>query len=218
MLCSESCLVLRFLESIVDRLEALVIADVLDERLNFSETSFHTFQLFAGASVGAVNVFNLRFKISVLEKIILSEKVESTGSFFEVVELRPMLVALAFLSLDAVLNVNYKRETFSPGLHLTLARIASLNAFFDAFFGVILTDCFRTSETLLTFGSEGNVLAGFNFVTGFLHHFQELIAVLCSDDTPVNGLLELLFPARSSFGFRVFLVVHTLALRRRNNR
>lgn len=119
---------------------------------------------------------------------------------------------------DAVLDVNDERDAFSHGLHLTLARIASLNAFLDAFFGVILTDCFSTSETLLTFGSEGNVLSGFDFVTGFLHHFQELIIVLCSDDTPVNGLLELLFPARSSFGFRVFLVIHTLALRWRNHR
>lgn len=82
-----------------------------------------------------------------------------------------------------------------------LARIASLNAFLDALFGVIFFDGFCTREPLLTLGAEGNVLAGFDFVIGFLHHFQELIVVLYRDDTPINGLLELLFPVRSAFGF-----------------
>ena len=163
-----------------------------------------------------MNVLNLLFKISILQKVVFSQIVERFRSFFEIVDLRPVFISLAFLSLDAVLNINDKRDTFAGSLHLTLAGIVSLNAFLDPFLGVILPDGLSTSETFLAFGSEGDVFAGFDFISGILHQFQELIVVLCRDDISVNGLLEFLFPACSSLGLGVLLIAHALALRGRN--
>ena len=129
-----------------------------------------------------------------------------------------MLISLTVDELDALLNISDERDAFSSGLHLTLARIASLNAFLDTLFGIVFTDGFCASETLLTFGSEGDVLAGFDFISGILHHLQELIVILRRDNATINGLLEFLFPARASLGFGVLLVAHALALRRRDHR
>ena len=60
--------------------------------------------------------------------------------------------------------------------------------------------------------------AGLDFITSFLHKPQKVIVVLRCDDKPVDGLLELLLPARAAFGFGVFLVVHALVLRWRDHR
>ena len=163
-----------------------------------------------------MNVLNLFLKIGILQEIVFSKIVERFRSFFEIVDLRPVFISLAFLSLDAVLNINDKRDTFAGSLHLTLARITSLNALLDALFGVVFTDGFSASETLLTFGSEGDILAGLYFIPCILHQFQKLVIVLCHDDTSVNGLLEFLFPARAALGLGVLFIAHALALRGRN--
>ena len=165
-----------------------------------------------------MNVLHFFLKVSVLKQIIFCEIVERSGWFFEDCELCLMLIAFAVDKLDTLLNISDERDTFSSGLNLTLARIATLNAFLDTLFGIVLTDGFCTSETLLTFGSEGDVLAGFDFISGILHHLQELIIVLRRNDTTVNGLLEFLFPTRASLSFGVFFVAHALALRRRDHR
>lgn len=165
-----------------------------------------------------MNVLNLFLKISILQKVVFSQIVERFRSFFEIVDLSPMFISLAFLSLDAVLNINDKRDTFAGSLHLTLAGIVSLNAFLDALFGVVLSDGFCSCETLLTFGTEGDVFADFDFISGILHQLQELIIVLCHDDVSVNGQLEFLLPARAAFGFGVLLVAHAFALRGRDDR
>lgn len=165
-----------------------------------------------------MNILDFFLKVSVLQKIILSEIVKRSCSFFEDRELRFMLISFAVNELDAILNISDERDSFSPSLYLTLTGIAPLNAFLDALFGVVLTDGFCASKTLLTFGSEGDVLTGFDFISGILHHLQELIVVLRRNDTTVNGLLEFLFPARASLSFGVLLVAHALTLRRRDHR
>ena len=92
------------------------------------------------------------------------------------------------------------------------------NPLLDAFLGVVLSDSFRPGKPLLTFSTEGDVFAGLDFITGFLHEPQKVIVVLGCDDKPVDGLLELLLPARAAFGFGVLLVAHALVLRGRDNR
>ena len=87
-----------------------------------------------------------------------------------------------------------------------------VTTFLDPLFGVVLTNGFGAGETLLTFGTEGNVFTGFDLITGFLHELQKLVVVLCHDDKPVNGLFELLLPTCAAFGFGVFLVAHPLVL------
>ena len=143
-----------------------------------------------------------------MQEIIFGEVVKSASCFFEDRELCFMLISFAVNELDTLLNISDKRDTFSSGLRLAFAGIASLNAFLDPFLGVILTDGLSTSETLLTFGSEGDILAGFYFIPGILHQFQELVIVLCHDDISVNGLLEFLLPACPSFGLGVLLIAH----------
>lgn len=125
-----------------------------------------------------------------------------------------MFISFAVYELDTLLNICDERDAFSLRLYLTLARTASLNTLF----GVVLTDGFSTSEMLLALGSDGDIFPGFDFLSGILHHLQELIIVLCSDDTTVNGLLEFLFPTCASLGFGIFLIAHAFALRRRNYR
>lgn len=46
---------------------------------------------------------------------------------------------------------------------------ASSNSISDLFFRVVGSKCFRTSEAFLTFGSEGNIFARFDFVLFSLH-------------------------------------------------
>ena len=54
--------------------------------------------------------------------------------------------------------------------------------------------------------------SGLDFISGFLHELQKLIVILRCDDAAVDGLFELLLPARTAFSLCVFLVVHALAL------
>ena len=91
------------------------------------------------------------------------------------------------------------------------------NPLLDAFLGVVLSDGFRPGKPLLTFSAEGDIFAGLDFITGFLHKPQKIIVVLGCDDKPIDGLLELLLPARAAFGFGVLLVAHALVLRGRDN-
>jgi hypothetical protein len=166
-------------------------------------------------SLGAVNVLSLCFKVGILEKVVLGEIVERLGSFLEVIDLRPVFIAFALLSLNAVLDVDDEGDAFALYLHPALTGIASGNAFLDAFFGVVFTDDLCTGESLLSYGTEGDILAGFDFVSGFLHELQELIVVLRGDDKTVNRLLELLLPARAFLCLGVLLVVHAFVLRGR---
>ena len=129
-----------------------------------------------------------------------------------------MLVALAVDKSDPLLNISDERDALRRGLSLTSSGRPSGNPLLDAFLGVVLSDGFRPGKPLLTFSAEGDVFAEFDFITGFLHEPQKIIVVLRRDDKPVDGLLELLLPARAAFGFGVLLVAHALVLRGRDNR
>jgi hypothetical protein len=73
-----------------------------------------------------------------------------------------MLKALAVDLLNSVLNIADERDVLPTVLHLPSAGIASLNAFLDPVLGVVISDGFCTGETLLPFGTEGDVFAGFD--------------------------------------------------------
>ena len=218
MLCLETRLVFRLLEGVIYRLEALVVGDVLDKRLDFPQPRFNAFQLLAGTVIRAVNVLDLLLKIGVLEQVVFREKVECPRRFLEYRELGFMLIALAVDEPDPLLNISDERDTLRRGLLPASSRRPSGYPLLDAFLGVVLSNSFRSGKSLLTFSSEGDVFAGLDFITGFLHEPQKVIVVLRYDDKPVDGLLELLLPACAVFGFGVFLVVHALVLRRRDHR
>ena len=197
---------------IINRFEPLVVRDVFDKRLHLTQFGFNIFQLTAGAGIGAVNVLDFLFKVSILQKVVLSQIVESTRSLFENGELRFVFVTFAADELDALLNVADEGDTPARGLHLALAVPAPLNALFDPFLGVVVSDGLCTGKTLLSLSTEGDVFSGLDFISGFLHEFQKLIVILRCDDAAVDGLLELLLPACAAFSLCVFLVVHALAL------
>ena len=92
---TEGRFVLCPLIGFVNRLEPLIIADVLYERLHLPQPRLHRFQLSAGTVIGAVNILDFGLKVSISEKTILGEIADGTGSFLKVVDLRPMLIALA---------------------------------------------------------------------------------------------------------------------------
>ena len=129
-----------------------------------------------------------------------------------------MLVTLAVDEPDPLLNISDERDALRRGLSLTSSGRPSGNPLLDAFLGVVLSDGFRPGKPLLTFSAEGDIFAGLDFITGFLHKPQKIIVVLGCDDKPVDGLLEFLLPARAAFGFGVLLVAHALVLRGRDNR
>ena len=133
-----------------------------------------------------------------------------------IVPIAGMLVTLAVDEPDPLLNISDKRDALRRGLSLASSGHPSGNSFLDAFLGVVLSDSFRPGKPLLTFSTEGDVFAGLDFITGFLHEPQKVIVVLGCDDKPVDGLLELLLPARAAFGFGVLLVAHALVLRGRD--
>ena len=218
MLCFETRLIFCLLECVIYGLEALVVGDVFDKRLNFPQTCFNAFQFLAGTVIGAVNILDLLLKISVLKQVVFREIVECPCRFLEDSELCFMLVTLAVDEPDPRLNISDKRDALRRGLSLTSSGRPSGNTLLDAFLGVVLSDGFRPGKPLLTFSAEGDVFAGLDFITGFLHEPQKVIVVLRCDDKPVNGLLELLLPARTAFGFGVFLIAHALVLRGRDNR
>ena len=218
MLCLEPRLVFCLLEGVIYRLEPLVVGDIFDKRLGFSQSRFDAFQFLAGAVTGAVNVLDLPFKIGVLEQVVFREIVERPRRFLEDCELGFILITPAVDEPDPLLNISDKGDVIRHGLPLASSGRPSGDPLLDAFLGVVLSDGFRSSKSLLTFSSEGDVFAGLNFITGFLHEPQKVIAVLCCDDKPVDGLLELLLPARAAFGFGVLLVAHAFVLRGRDNR
>ena len=165
-----------------------------------------------------MNILDLLLKIGVLEQVVFREIVECPCRFLEDRELGFILIALAVDEPDPLLNISDERDAFRYGLSLTSSGRPSSNSFLNAFLGVVFSDGLRTGKPLLTFSAEGDVFAGLNFITGFLHEPQKVIVVLCCDNKPVDGLLEFLLPARAAFGFGVLLVAHALILRRRNHR
>ena len=216
MLCFEARLVFRSLKGIIHGLEALVVGDVLDKRLDFPQSCFNAFQFLAGAVIGAVNVLDLLLKIGVLEQVVFREIVERPRRFLEDRELGFILIALAVDKSDPLLNISDERDALRCGLSLASSGRPSGNPLLDAFLGVVLSDGFRPGKSLLTFSSEGDVFASLD--TGFLHEPQKVIVVLRCDDKPIDGLLEFLLPARAAFGFGVLLVAHAFVLRGRDNR
>lgn len=74
-----------------------------------------------------MNVLGLLLKVSILQKVVLSQIVESSRGLFEDRELRLMLVSLAANELDSLLNIADERESLTSVLYLTLAASASLN-------------------------------------------------------------------------------------------
>ena len=165
-----------------------------------------------------MNVLDLLLKIGVLEQVVFREIVERPRRFLEDCELGFILITPAVDEPDPLLNISDKGDAIRHGLPLASSGRPSGDPLLDAFLGVVLSDGFRSGKSLLTFSSEGDVFASLDFITGFLHEPQKVIVVLCCDDKPVDGLLELLLPARAAFGFGVFLVAHALVLRRRDHR
>lgn len=218
MLRLEALLAFRLLVGVIYGLEALVVGDVLDKRLDFPQSRFNTFQFLAGAVIGAVNVLDLPFKIGVLEQVVFCEIIECPRRFLEDRELGFILIALAVDKSDPLLNISNERDALRPGLSLASSGRPSGNPLLDAFLGVVLSDGLRTGKPILTFRAEGDVFTGLDFITGFLHEPKEVIIVFGGDDKPVNGLLELLLPTRAAFGFGVLLVAHAFVLRGRDIR
>lgn len=95
MLRLETMLIFRLLESVIHGLEPLVVGDVFDKRLDFTQTCFHGFQFLAGTVIGAVNVLNLLLKVGVLEKVVLREIVERPRRFLQDCELDFILISSA---------------------------------------------------------------------------------------------------------------------------
>ena len=87
VLCLEARLILRLLEGVIHGLEPLIVGDILDKRLDFTQTCFHSFQFLAGAVIGAVNILNLLLKISVLEQVVFREIVSVRAASLRIVSL-----------------------------------------------------------------------------------------------------------------------------------
>ena len=83
VLCLETRLIFRLLEGVIYGLEALVVGDIFDERLDFPQSRFNAFQLLAGAVIGAMNILDLLLKIGVLEQVVFREIVECPCRFLE---------------------------------------------------------------------------------------------------------------------------------------
>ena len=94
VLCLETRLVFRLLEGVIYGLEAMVVGDVLDKRLDFPQSRFNAFQFLAGAVIGAMNILDLLLKIGVLEQVVFREIVECPRRFLEDRELGFMLIAV----------------------------------------------------------------------------------------------------------------------------
>ena len=169
MLCFETRLVFRLLEGIIYGFEALVVGDIFDKRLDFPQSCFNDFQFLACAVIGSVNVLDLLLKIGVLEQVVFREIVECPCRFLEDCELCFMFIALAVDEPDPLLNISDERDALRCGLSLASSGRPSGNPLLDAFLGVVLSDGFRPGKPLLTFSAEGDVFAGLDFITGFLH-------------------------------------------------
>ena len=110
VLCFETRLVFCLLECVIYGLEALVVGDVFDKRLDFPQSRFNAFQFLADAVIGAVNVLDLLFKIGVLEQVVFREIVECPRRFLEDRELGFILIALAVDKSDPLLNISDERD------------------------------------------------------------------------------------------------------------
>ena len=137
VLCLEARLIFRLLKGIIYRLEPLIVGDILDKRLDLTQTCLNDFQFLAGTVIGAVNVLDLLLKVGVLKQIILGEIVERPCRFLEDRELGFMLVTLAVDKPDPLLNISDKRDALRRGLSLTSSGRPSGNPFLDAFLGVV---------------------------------------------------------------------------------
>ena len=168
MLRLEALFVFRLLEGVIYGLEALVVRDIFDKRLDFPQTCFNVFQLLAGAFIGAVNILDLLLKTGVLEQVVFREIVERPCRVLEDRELGFILIALAVDKSDPLLNISDERDALRCGLSLASSGRPSGNPLLDAFLGVVLSDGFRPGKPLLTFSSEGDVFPGFDFITGLL--------------------------------------------------
>ena len=165
-----------------------------------------------------MNILDLLLKIGVLEQVFFREIVECPCRFLEDRELGFILIALAVDKSDPLLNISDERDALRHGLPPVSARRPSGNPLLDAFLGVVLSDGFRPGKPLLSFSAKGDIFAGLDFITSFLHEPQKIIVILRCNDKPVDGLLELLLPTRAAFGFCVLFVVHAFVLRGRDNR
>ena len=92
VLCLETRLVFRLLEGVIHGLEALIVGDVFDKRLDFPQTCFNAFQFLAGTVIGAVNILDLLLKIGVLKQVVFREIVECPRRFLEDRELGFILI------------------------------------------------------------------------------------------------------------------------------
>ena len=115
MLCFETRLIFCLLECVIYGLEALVVGDVFDKRLDFPQTCFNAFQFLAGTVIGAVNILDLLLKIGVLKQVVVREIVECPCRFLEDSELCFMLVTLAVDEPDPLLNISDKRDALRRG-------------------------------------------------------------------------------------------------------
>ena len=147
----------------------MVVGDVFDKRLDFPQSRFDAFQFLAGTVIRAVNILDLLLKVGVLKQIVFRKIVECPRRFLEDRELGFMLIALAVDEPDPLLNISDERDALRCGLSLASAGRPSANPLLDAFLGVVLSDGFRPGKPLLTFSAEGDVFAGLDFLTGFLH-------------------------------------------------
>ena len=179
MLCLETRLVFRRLECVIYGLEALVVGDVLDKRLDFPQSRFNIFQLLAGAVIGAVNILNLFLNIGILEQVVFREIVECPCRFLEDRELCFMLIALAVDEPDPLLNISDERDALRRGLSLASSRRPSGDSLLDAFLGVVLSDGLRPGKPLLTFSSEGDVFVGLDFIAFFPYFFLIASVAAC---------------------------------------
>ena len=112
-----------------------------------------------------MNVLDFLFKVSILQKVVLSQIVEGTRSLFENGELRFVFVTFAADEPDALLNVADEGDTPARGRHLALAVPAPLNALFDPVLGVVVSDGLCTGKTLLSLSTEGDVFSGLDFIS-----------------------------------------------------
>ena len=181
MLCLETRLVFRLLEGVIHGLEALIVGDVFDKRLDFPQTCFNAFQFLAGTVIGAVNILDLLLKIGVLKQVVFREIVECPRRFLEDRELGFILIALAVDKSDPLLNISDERDALRYGLSLASSGRPSGNPLLDAFLGVVLSDGLRTSKPLLSFSAKGDIFAGLDFITGFLHEPQKIIVYVRRD-------------------------------------
>ena len=91
----------------------LILAYMLHEKLHMFQSLFKLFEIAAGLLIRACQVSSLCFEVSISQKVILCQIVQGSRCLLEVIYLRPMLIAFALLSLEAVLNVDDKADALA---------------------------------------------------------------------------------------------------------